>query len=324
MLRALLVLILLGAALAGGALYYGHHLFHAPGPADKEAVVLIEPGMGVKAIAARLAQRDLIGDGRLFSFGVQAYGADAELKAGEYAIPPQASMAEIMEILKSGQSILYQVTVPEGMSAVQVVDILQADDVLTGGIEDPPEEGRLLPETYSFTRGTTRAEILAQMRAAQDALLEDLWAERDPSVPLESPYEALILASIVEKETGIAEERPLVASVMVNRLRRGMRLQSDPTIIYPITEGRPLGRRIRRSEIDAVNDYNTYTRDGLPLTPIAMPGRESIEAVLNPPETDYLFFVADGTGGHVFAETLAEHNRNVAAYRRIQRENGER
>jgi len=194
-------------------------------------------------------------------------------------------------------------------------------EVLTGDITRLPPEGRLLPETYLVDRGTSRQAVIDRMEAAQDALIADLWPNRADDLPFDTPEEAIILASVVEKETGIAHERPLVAAVFVNRMRRGMRLQSDPTIIYGLTQGEPLGRGIRRSELDSTsNPYNTYQIDGLPPTPIANPGREAIAAVLNPPDSAYLFFVADGTGGHAFSETYAEHNRHVARWRRIERE----
>jgi len=325
------ILITLGllALAAGGAVvggyYYVQNQFTAPGPSgtnEAPATVMVERGMGLKAIAALLEREGLITDARLFELGVRLRQAGGELKAGEYAIPPGASMAEILAILMTGKSIQYKLTVPEGFALIQVLKLVEADPVLVGEITVEPKEGYLLPETYLFTRGTTRDELLRRMEADKRAVLEELWPARQDDLPFDTMEEAVILASIVEKETGVAEERPLVASVFVNRLRRGMRLQSDPTIIYGITQGEPLGRRIRRSELDAKTPYNTYQIDGLPPTPICNPGRASMEAVLNPPQTDYLYFVADGTGGHAFAKTLEEHNRNVANWRRIQRERG--
>jgi UPF0755 protein len=321
--------VVLAAIMAAAAFYYGQAMFERPGPAAadgaSETVIVVAPGAGLKAIARDLAQKGLIEDARVFEIGVRLHQADGALKAGEYAIPSEASMRDIMGILRAGRSILYRITVPEGFARVQVADLVAAHEVLVGEITEMPPEGYILPETYLFQRGTTRDEILARMRQAQEKLLAELWEGRADGLPFSTPHEAVILASIVEKETSIAEETPLVASVFINRLRRGIKLQADPTIIYPITEGRPLGRRIRQSEIDAVNDYNTYQITGLPKGPIANPGRAALEAVLNPPQTDYLFFVADGTtGGHVFARTLAEHNRNVANLRRIQREQGYR
>ncbi|NWG45416.1 MAG: endolytic transglycosylase MltG [Alphaproteobacteria bacterium] len=317
-------LALLGLVVAAGLLAYGRVLFEAEGPrpADgaAETVLLVERGQGVSAIAARLQSEGLIEDARVFAIGTRVLGADDELKAGEYAIRAGASMHQIVELLRSGRSFQYAFTVAEGLSVLQVMELLDADPVLTGPLPPAPPEGWILPEPYHFTRGTTRAEMLERMRAAQESVLAELWPGRQDNLPLATPEEALILASIVEKETGIAEERPLVASVFINRLRKGIALQSDPTVIYPVTAGKPLGRRIRQSDLDRDSPYNTYRVSGLPPTPIANPGRQAIAAVLDPPETDYLFFVADGTGGHVFAKTLAEHNRNVAAWRQFRRE----
>ncbi len=322
------VLVLVAGLGAGGLFLYGKHRFEAPGPAAPDGaaqtVVLLERGIGLGTIARRLEARGVITQARIFSLAARIQGRGSNLKAGEYAIPSRASMAKILDILTQGKSILHRLTVPEGYSVAQVVDLLRADPVLVGEVTDPPEEGLLLPETYLFQRGTTRMDLLARMQADKRAVLDALWDDRAADLPLATPYEALILASIVEKETGLADERPLVASVFVNRLRKGMRLQSDPTVIYPITKGRPLGRRIRRSDLDADNPYNTYVKGGLPPTPIANPGRAAIAAVLNPPQTDFLYFVADGTGGHVFAKTLKEHNENVARWRRVQREKGQR
>ncbi len=328
--RLLLGLLLIGAlalgALAAGGYYYANEAFYAAGPAAAdeapETVFVLERGSGLKRVAATLERDGLIENALIFEWGVRFNGQGEALKAGEYAIPSQASMAQIMALLVDGKAILHKLTVAEGLSVAQVVDLVNAHEALAGEITEAPEEGRLLPETYLFQRGTERNELLARMRAAKDTLLEEIWPNRADDLPFDTQYEALILASIVEKETGIAEERPMVASVFVNRLRRGIRLQSDPTVIYPITQGKPLGRRIRRSELDSDNPYNTYRNAGLPPTPIANPGRESLLAVLNPPQTDYYYFVADGTGGHAFSRTLAEHNRNVAEWRRVQRERG--
>ncbi len=315
-------------AVAGiaGVYLVGKHYFEKTGPvaADgaAETTVLLDRGLGLQAIARRLETAGVIEDARIFAIGVRLMGRGSKLKAGEYAIPSGASMLDILDILVDGRSILHKLTVAEGLSVAQVVDLLMADEILVGEIETWPEEGFLLPETYLFQRGTTRSELLERMREDKEAVLAQLWEDRAPDLPLESAYEAVTLASIVEKETGVAEERPLVASVFVNRLRRGMRLQSDPTVIYAITKGRPLGRRIRRSELDADNPYNTYVHAGLPPTPIANPGRDALAAVLNPPQTDYLYFVADGSGGHAFAKSLREHESNVRQWRRVQRERG--
>lgn len=323
---SLLVLIVLIGSVAGGLFYYGKTQFEAPGPAlaagQTETIYRLERGQGVSQISQELESRGLIRNALIFQLGVRLLEADSDLKAGEYAIPASASMAEIMDILREGKSILYKLTVPEGLTSKQAMRLVAAHEILQGELSeaDIPEEGAILPETYLFLRGTTRQEIIARMRQAHDEVLDELWANRAPDLPIDTPEDAVILASIVEKETGLAEERPLVAGVFVNRLKKGMRLESDPTIIYGLTEGEPLGRGLRQSELKKVTPYNTYEIDGLPPTPIANPGRESLAAVLNPPETKALFFVADGTGGHAFAETYSEHRRNVAAWRRIERE----
>ncbi len=318
---------LLFAAIAlGGVFLWGKVQFGAQGPAAaggaEETIVTVEGGMSVSGIGTRLEDRGLISSARLFSIGVRLAGHQNDLKAGEYAIPSRASMTEIMDIMRLGISIKHWITIPEGLANVQIAEIVAANEVLVGEMPELPGEGEILPETYDFLRGTTRGELVQRMQAAMDEILAELWEARADDTPLASPYEALILASIVQKETGLAQETPLVASVFINRLNIGYRLQSDPTIIYGLTQGRPLGRPIRQSELDRVTGYNTYHIDRLPPTPIAAPGRAAIEAVLNPPDTDYLYFVADGTGGHAFARNVEEHNRNVAAWRRFQRENG--
>lgn len=325
LLAGLLVLIVGGIVLAGAAAWLSWTWLQSEvsedGPAAEETIVLLPRGSGLIAIANQLEAAGVVSDARVFRIWVTIDGGDRELQAGEYAIPAGASMLDIYERLREGDTIQYLVTAPEGRTSAQIVRILNANPVLTGEIADIPAEGTLLPETYSFHRGDTRQDILDRMRADQQDLIDGLWPDRADDLPFDTPEEAIILASIVEKETGVASERPLVASVFVNRLRRGIRLESDPTIIYGITGGEPLGRGIRRSELDnADNPYNTYFVDGLPPTPIANPGRDAIAAVLDPPDTDYLFFVADGTGGHAFAETYREHQRNVANWRRVERE----
>jgi UPF0755 protein len=229
-------------------------------------------------------------------------------------------MADIMDILVAGHSMEHKLTVAEGLTSKMAVDLVKGDPVLVGDAGLVPPEGALLPETYLFTRGTTRGELVAKMQDAQRKLLDELWAKRAANLPVKTKEEAVILASIVEKETALAAERPHIASVFVNRLKLGMRLQSDPTIIYGITKGYPLGRRIRQSEIARATPYNTYVIAGLPPQPICNPGKDSIAAVLNPADTKDLFFVANGTGGHVFAATGAEQAANVAKWRKIERD----
>ena len=229
-------------------------------------------------------------------------------------------MREVLELLGSGRGIQYAVTVPEGLTSWEIVRLLEDEPLLTGEITEIPAEGSLAPETYSVSRGDTRASVIARMQERQTRLLEEAWAARLPGIEVNSPEEALTLASIIEKETAVAEERQRVSAVFHNRLRRGMRLQSDPTIIYGITEGQgPLDRALTRSDIDGPTRWNTYVIPALPPTPIANPGRDSIFAAVQPIETDEFYFVADGNGGHAFARTLEEHNRNVAAWRAIER-----
>jgi len=304
----------------GAAVYWGKLQFSAPGPLPEDRIVLIPRGTRTDEIVALLKRENVIETSWLFQAGTYAARAQSRLKAGEYRFPKNASMARVLETLVEGKSILHQVTVPEGLTSEQIVARLREDPVLVGEVRDVPPEGSLLPETYSFVRGTTRQEILEKMRAGQRRLVEDVWRRRSEGLPLKSPGELVTLASIVEKETGRADERNRVAAVFVNRMRRSMRLQSDPTIIYGIAGGKGvLDRPILRSDIDRPTPYNTYTIDGLPPTPIANPGRQAIEATANPSKTDDLFFVADGTGGHAFAATLDEHNRNVARWRELER-----
>jgi UPF0755 protein len=296
-----------------------------PGPPARqgeETVVMAPRGAGLNQIAAILEDEGVIASRASFIGFARAVGAADQLKAGEYAIPSRASMARIVAILASGKSIQHRITIPEGWTSAMALRRIAAAEFLDGPAPAPPPEGALLPATYFFTRGTSRAEAVAEMKEAHEAVIADLWPQRAKDLPFSTIEEAITLASIVEKETAEAEERPRVAAVFVNRLRLGMKLESDPTIIYGVTKGEPLGRRIRRSEIEMAHPWNTYVIAGLPPTPIANPGREAIAAVLNPPRTDELFFVADGTGGHAFARTYAEHNANVERWRAIQRERG--
>ncbi len=331
LLIGLVVLALFAAALAGGSALWAWQRFHAPGPLKENVIVMLEPGDGLNAIARKLREAGVLSsddpfglgvadDATLFKAGVAYYGNQAKLKAGEYDVPAGAGMKDVMELLISGKVIQYRITFAEGLTSAMILRAVAADPTLAGEARGEPAEGSLLPETYQFTRGTTRADILRRMAREHRQLAERLWEKRKDDLPYTTLEEAVILASIVEKETALASERPQVASVFVNRLRKGMKLQSDPTIIYGITRGEPLGRGIRRSELEGETPYNTYVIPGLPPTPICNPGRASLEAVMNPPETNYLFFVADGTGGHAFAETLAEHQKNVARWYEIERQ----
>jgi len=309
------------AILAAGAGLYGAWKFAAPGPGAEDQVIHIRAGSGLGTVARLLQEKGIIDEPFLFKNVASVRGDAKRLKAGEYNIPARASMAEVLEIFKAGKTILHKLTLPEGLTTTEMLSRIAADPILTGTIELTPEEGQLKPDTYLFARGQTREDLIRQMIAAQTATLDKLWESRAEGLPVASKEEALILASLVEKETGVAEERPLVAGVFINRLRRGMKLQSDPTVVYGITLGKkPLGRGLRQSELKAKTPYNTYAIDGLPAGPIANPGAASIAAVLQPAETKALFFVADGTGGHAFAETRREHEKNVRAWRKIERQ----
>ena len=316
---AVLVLILVAAALVGGIVL--ERAFEASGPLVEQTVVHIPRGAGLSDTARQLEMAGAVGSAGQFALGSWLRGGSRSLKAGEYVIHAGASMEEIYAKIRSGDVLQRRVLIPEGSTAADVVATLAENPFLSGSAPEAPEQGAVAPNTYFFVRGEERNAILERMRRAQEGILEDLWPQRDAGLPFETPEEALVLASIIEKETAVPEERNRVASVFVNRLRRGMRLQSDPTVIFGLTDGRePLGRQLRRSDLELESPYNTYRVRGLPPGPICNPGRASIAAALRPEETDFLYFVADGSGGHAFAKTLEEHNRNVARWRRIQRE----
>jgi UPF0755 protein len=295
--------------------------FSSAGPAQQSVLVTIPAGASVARAARVLEEAGAVSSAERFRLAARLTGGDRPIQAGEYDIPARASIADILAKLQRGDVYLHRVTIPEGMASIQVFERLMAEPDLVGEIA-MPAEGSVLPDTYSFTRGESRQAVLGRMQAAMTQALAAAWAARVPNLPLSTPEEAVILASIVEKETSKKQELTKVAGVYINRLRLGMKLQADPTVIYPVTLGKPLGRRIRRSELDAVNDYNTYTMVGLPKGPIANPSRRALEATLNPATTTALFFVADGTGGHVFADTYAEHNRNVIKWRQFRAEQG--
>ena len=315
----ILVLAIGAALLVGGNFVYG---WSAPGPATKDLTVVIEEGSTLTKAAETLQQAGAIKSGQAFLNRARLLGGGADIKAGEFFVPAKASNEDVMQILQGGDTVSRLVTIPEGMPSVMVREALMAEPLLTGDVP-VPAEGSILPESYSFQRGETRGAVLMRMQAAMKKTMAELWPGRDPNIIVKTPEEALALASIVEKETALPAERTTVAAVYSNRLRQSMMLQADPTIIYPITRGKPLGRRIKQSEIADVNDYNTYAMTGLPSGPIANPGRASIEAVLHPAKSDALYFVANGKGGHVFARTLAEHNANVAKWYAIRRQRGE-
>lgn len=313
-------LLLLSSIALGAGGYLAYKEIHRDGPLTQEHTVLLRSGMSVSQIADLLAEENVIRHEGLFNAAVRWRKAESSLKAGEYRFASGVNVLQVIDILVNGNSILHFITLPEGKTTKQILALINEDAVLKGDISIEPREGALLPETYGFTRGETRDQILKLMEVAQEKVLDELWEDRKVDLPLSNRREALILASIVEKETGVAGERNRIAAVFVNRMRRGMRLQSDPTIIYGLTGGEPLGRGLRESEIRSETPYNTYVINGLPPTPICNPGRASIEAVLQPAETEDLFFVADGSGGHAFAKTLREHNRNVAQWRQIEKQ----
>lgn len=308
-------------AAAGVAAYLVMTAFERPGPLAEEAVVLVPRGAGLSGIAGHLEQAGVIEDARVFEIVVRFEGTARSLKAGEYSFPAAVSMRDAMELLQSGRTVVHRITLPEGLTSHELIALLNAADGLAGEIDRVPPEGVLLPETYHYSRNDPRGDILDRIMAARDEVLGELWEQRAEGLPIASPEEAVVLASIVEKETGVAEERQLIAGVFINRLRKGMPLQSDPTVVYGITKGAaPLGRLLTRKDLKTPSPYNTYTIKGLPPGPIANPGRAALAAVLSPAETEYLYFVADGSGGHAFAKTLQEHNRNVAKWRKIQRQ----
>jgi len=307
-----------------GGLYYMIRTFQDPGPLETNAHFMVRPGNGLAEIANNLERNGVVSDARVFRYVTATYLRGGEtLKAGEYDIKAKASMKDVMETLISGKSILYSVVFPEGLTVRQMMLRLNEDAVLEGDMPaELPAEGSLRPDTYKFSRGTKRSEILSQMHAAQQKTIDQIWEKRDPDLPVKTKAEFVVLASIVEKETGKDDERAHVASVFINRLNKGMRLQSDPTIVYGIFggEGKPSDRPIYKSDLTKQTPYNTYQIKGLPPTPISNPGRAALEAVANPWRTNDLYFVADGTGGHVFAATLEEHNANVRRWRRIEAE----
>ncbi len=309
------------AAIAVGLSLAAIILFVLPNWHIKEQRIAIKPGMALPHIARLLENEGVIFDANLFRLGVFLQGRAGAMHAGEFTIPAGASMQNIVTLLATGKVHLYPITISEGLTSAQIVTQLRENPLLQGEISTIPPEGSLLPETHFVPRGTQRQHILDMMQADMLRLLDELWDKRDADLPFVSKQEAVILASIIEKETGIAKERAQIAGVFINRLRRGMLLQSDPTIIYGLVGGQgTLGRPIRMSEIKRKTAYNTYVIKGLPPTPIANPGYDALYAALHPAETDALYFVADGTGGHVFATTLDAHNQNVRNWRRIEQE----
>ncbi len=318
--NALTLFIVLGLAIAG-AIAYGVRAVDAPGPTTTATTFLVPRGAGLERVSNELERQGVIASASLFRMAARYEGFDGALRYGEYEAPAGASTREVLALVASGRTVQHFLTVAEGLTSREVVRLVEASELLSGEIDATPPEGSLAPDTYAVQRGDTRAEVIARMRALQERRVAQAWEERQPGLALRNPEDLVKLASVIEKETGVAAERERVAAVFHNRLQRGMRLQSDPTIIYGITQGEgPLDRPLTRADIQRQTPWNTYTIDGLPQTPIANPGLAALMAAAKPIETDELFFVADGTGGHAFARTLQEHNRNVAAWRAIERQ----
>ena len=320
--NAIITFLVIAMLLIGGAFFYGKKIIEARGPLDEDKVVIIPPRAGMTDIGDILLRNGVISADRWSFIGsVLALNARSGLKSGEYLFQKNASLRDVINTIVEGKVVQHAFTIPEGLTSEQIVARLQDSDIFTGPLKEQPREGTLLPDTYNFPRGTPRDQVITRMQQAQKRVLADIWSRRSPDVPVRSPEQLVTLASIVEKETGKADERSRVAAVFANRLRQKIKLQSDPTIIYGLVGGKgTLGRPIKRSEIQQPSPYNTYVIEGLPPGPIANPGRASLEATANPARTRDLFFVADGTGGHTFAETYDQHQKGVAKLRAMERQ----
>ncbi|MBV8237309.1 MAG: endolytic transglycosylase MltG [Sphingomonas sp.] len=308
--------------LGGATLGWLTHDWLGAGPAAKPVAVIVPEGATLARAASELQRAGAIRSAIRFRGFARLLGNGQAIKAGEYAVPAHASASDVLTLLQEGRVRQRLVAVPEGFPSILVHEALMKADGLVGDVA-VPAEGSILPDSYAYQKGDTRVSVVARMQKAMRDYLAAAWKRRKPGIAVSTPEQAIILASIVEKETGKPEERRKVAAVYANRLKRGMPLQADPTVIYPITKGKPLGRRILQSELRAKNGYNTYAEAGLPVGPIANPGRASIDAVLDPAQSDALYFVADGTGGHVFANTLEQHNANVKKWYAIRHARGE-
>lgn len=306
---------------AGGAGFWGKRAYDRPGPGTEVKLVVIPPGVGVAGTALRLQEAGVLKSRVVFKVAARLGRLlqDRSLRAGEYEIPAHASVHALVDLLVSGKTYVRRLTIPEGLTTGEVLDLVAAAEALSGAVEQRPGEGELLPETYHYSYGDSRGVIVARMAASMQRTLADLWDKRAPGLPFQTPREAVVLASIVEKETGVDAERARVAGVFINRLRQGMKLESDPTVIYALGRGgSPLGRALMRKDLDTDDPYNTYRYAGLPPGPIDNPGRAALIAVLQPMQTDELYFVADGAGGHRFAASYAEHLKNVARHRALR------
>jgi len=321
--NALLTLLVLGLLVTGGLFLYGAHSFYAAGPIKADTSFIVQKGANLGAVAEQLETQNLIDNRYVFQIAGLVTKKQGALKAGEFKLTANASMADVLKELTEGKPILTGVTIPEGFTIAQVVDKLKQSDQLTGDIAVIPPEGSILPDTYNFDPGAPRQTVLDRMQQAMTTKLAQIWSNHDPDLPISTPDQLVTLASIVEKETGVSTERGKVAAVFVNRLKKHMRLQSDPTIIYGITKGEaPLGRPLKRSEVEATTPYNTYQIDGLPPTPIANPGIDALKAVANPDKTNDVYFVAASTNpadGHLFASTYSQHSKNVAKLRALEK-----
>jgi UPF0755 protein len=317
--NAIISIFLIVAVAAGYVLYVGKQRFAAPGPLQEDRVVSVPRGAGIRDISEVLSREGVIGQPWIFVVGALLLKSHEGLKAGEYEFKAHASLSEVVATMSEGKVVMHQISVPEGLTSEMIVQRLMDDDVLSGNINEIPAEGSVLPDTYNFTRGMSRSQLIQHMQHAQQRLVAEVWERRSPDLPLKTPEQLVILASLIEKETGKPDERTRIAAVFVNRLKQRMRLQSDPTIIYGLVGGKgTLGRPIMKSEIDQPTPYNTYQIDGLPPGPIANPGRAALEAAANPARTRELYFVADGTGGHAFAESYEQHQKNVLRLRQLQ------
>ena len=323
MIARLLSLVILLGVICGGIAAWGYAQFVRPGPLAVGATVVIEHGTSVEGIAVRLAQAGVIEQPYLFRIGVRAMGLHAALKAGEYAVHARISQRDVALLLQSGRTIIRRLTIAEGLTTAQVLNRIAATGGLVGPVGPSPGEGRLLPETYHFSCGDSRRAMTVRMAESMEDLLAKSWSGRNHDLAINTPEQALILASIVERETAVPQERARIAAVFHNRLRKGMRLQSDPTVAYGLDPVEGLQRPLSRADLKQPTPYNTYLVNDLPPGPICNPGRAAIQAVLHPAKTDELYFVADGTGGHAFARTLKEHNRNVRRWRRFQKQRRE-